>query len=62
MAPLTPDDLQKRRLKVCVEAWSEAESSEYNPKCCRYPKSCSPYGSMSQVIVGTLTEDDLEIV
>jgi hypothetical protein len=31
----------KRRLRACVEAWPEAETGEYNPACCRFPKSCS---------------------
>lgn len=31
----------KRRLRTCVENWPECRSGEYNPKCCRFPKSCS---------------------
>lgn len=30
-----------RRLRACVEAWPECQEGEYNPKCCRFPKSCS---------------------
>lgn len=30
-----------RRLRTCVEAWPEAETGAYNPRCCRFPKSCS---------------------
>src|SRR5688572_8120434 len=30
-----------RRLKTCVEAWPECETGQYNPHCCRFPKSCS---------------------
>jgi len=30
-----------RRLSNCVEAWPACSSSEYNPACCRFPKSCS---------------------
>ena len=33
--------LPKPRLKSCVEAWSGCATGEYNPKCCRWPKSCS---------------------
>lgn len=29
------------RLRSCVEAWPEWEDGEYNPACCRFPKSCS---------------------
>lgn len=25
----------------CVKAWPECASSEYDPACCRFPKSCS---------------------
>jgi hypothetical protein len=31
----------KLRLKSCVENWPEAQTGEYNPACCRFPKSCS---------------------
>lgn len=29
------------RIKACVEAWPGCRSGEYNPRCCRFPKSCS---------------------
>ena len=29
------------RERACVENWSGCESGEYNPRCCRFPKSCS---------------------
>lgn len=29
------------RLRSCVEQWPECVDGEYNPKCCRWPKSCS---------------------
>ncbi|WP_033338884.1 hypothetical protein [Catenuloplanes japonicus] len=32
---------RRRRLKACVEAWPEAETGDYDPRCCRFPKSCS---------------------
>jgi hypothetical protein len=31
----------KRRLRECVEAWPAAETGGYDPRCCRWPKSCS---------------------
>src|SRR6185369_9913826 len=37
----TEGDEMKRRLKSCVEEWPECAEGEYNPKCCRFPKSCS---------------------
>lgn len=30
-----------RRLRACVERWSDAEEGRYDPACCRFPKSCS---------------------
>ena len=32
---------RRRRLAACVEQWPECSDDEYNPKCCRFPKSCS---------------------
>lgn len=29
------------RLQTCVEAWPECHEGGYNPRCCRFPKSCS---------------------
>jgi hypothetical protein len=29
------------RLRACVERWPECATGEYNPACCRFPKSCS---------------------
>ncbi len=29
------------RLLECVERWPECESGAYDPRCCRFPKSCS---------------------
>jgi hypothetical protein len=30
-----------RRDAVCVANWPECESGTYDPRCCRFPKSCS---------------------
>lgn len=30
-----------RRLRACVEAWPECYTFGYDPRCCRFPKSCS---------------------
>lgn len=38
-----------RRLKSCVEAWPECSSGEYNPACCRFPKSCSCLADPAEV-------------
>lgn len=57
---ITQEDLRKRRLKLCVEAWPKCENGLYNPACCRFPKGCSPHGRMEAVLAGNLTEDDLE--
>jgi len=29
------------RLKSCVEQWPDCEEGMYDPRCCRFPKSCS---------------------
>jgi hypothetical protein len=31
----------RERDPVCVERWPEAETGSYDPRCCRFPKSCS---------------------
>lgn len=51
-------ELMARRLRACVEAWPEAETGAYNPRCCRFPKSCSATVYDEQYV----TEDDLEEV
>lgn len=41
-APLVIDEVRpRRRLRACVEAWPDCETGDYNPSCCRFPKSCS---------------------
>lgn len=32
---------QRRRLLTCIEVWPECEEGKYDPRCCRFPKSCS---------------------
>lgn len=44
-----------RRLRACVEAWPECEEGQYNPACCRFPKSCS-----CTIYWANVTEADLE--
>lgn len=36
----TPSEPQPRD-PACVEAWPECEDGMYDPRCCRFPKSCS---------------------
>ena len=33
--------MNRPRLKHCTEQWPECTDGEYNPSCCRFPKSCS---------------------
>jgi len=40
MGELSPFD-GSRRLRACVERWPEAWTCGYDPRCCRFPKSCS---------------------
>lgn len=46
----------ERRLRGCVENWPEAETGAYDPRCCRFPKSCSA----TVYDKGTVTEEQLE--
>lgn len=46
-----------RRLKSCVEDWPEAQSGEYNPSCCRFPKSCSADSVLNRVYTASMLED-----
>jgi len=32
---------ERPRLRACVEAWPDAHEGGYDPRCCRFPKSCS---------------------
>jgi hypothetical protein len=32
---------RRPRLRACVEAWPGCAEGEYDPRCCRFPKSCS---------------------
>lgn len=57
---LTQKDLSTRRLRSCVTAFPQAETGEHNPKCCRFPKPCSPYGTIEAYQAGNLTERDIE--
>lgn len=31
----------RRRLLSCIKEWPACDTGEYNPTCCRFPKSCS---------------------
>ena len=37
----TPAPVLRPRLQSCVERWPGCNEGDYNPKCCRFPKSCS---------------------
>ncbi len=58
----TPEQLAtlprpRRRLKACVENWPGAEiDGDYDPRCCRFPKSCSASVYDDEHV----TDDDLE--
>lgn len=60
MDEITEWDLNNLRLKVCVEAWPDCHDGRYDPRCCRFPKQCSPHGYIEQFQEGTLTRSDLE--
>lgn len=48
--------MNTRRLRGCVERWPDAETGEYNPHCCRFPKSCSA----TVYDADRVTDEDLE--
>lgn len=54
------ESLEGRRFKTCVEAWSGCGDGEYDPRCCRFPKSCSPFPYPEAITAGNITEADLE--
>lgn len=47
---------RRRRLRACVESWPGAETCAYDPRCCRFPKSCSADIYDDDLV----TDDDLE--
>ncbi len=40
---MVPGQLAKQDLRSpdCIKQWPECESGAYDPRCCRFPKSCS---------------------
>lgn len=57
---LTENDLNTRRQKSCLQRFPNAETGEHNPKCCRFPKACSPYASIEAYQAGNISENDIE--
>lgn len=45
-----------RRDSRCVEKWEGCESDEYNPYCCRFPKSCSANSVRNRVYKAGILE------
>ena len=39
----TPASDQYDRDPACVARWPECEEGAFDPRCCRFPKSCSPF-------------------
>jgi hypothetical protein len=60
--------ISTRRLRSCVEQWPECDDGLYNPRCCRFPKSCSAtiYSDdideslLEPVVISTRPEDPAE--
>lgn len=57
---LSPNDVKTRRLAECVKRFPNAETGEQDSRCCRFPKPCSPYGTIEAIQAGNLTARDLE--
>ena len=47
----------KPRLRACVEAWPGAETGAYDPRCCRFPKSCSATAYDPEQVTDEVLED-----
>ncbi len=51
----------ERRLRECVERWPECSTGAYDPRCCRFPKSCSagvyPDGTDESLLEPALDDD-----
>lgn len=47
-----------RRSLSCVEVWPDCESGYYDPRCCRFPKSCSAntFGLVDESLLEPITE------
>lgn len=39
--PATDGKLVDNREPNCIQQWAGCASGEYDPRCCRFPKSCS---------------------
>lgn len=56
--PPDPTTRQYPRHAACVEAWPDCREGEYNPYCCRFPKSCRcDVGEPWQLTVKRLERD-----
>lgn len=56
--PVDVEALCGRRFRECVERFGIPD--EYDPRCCRFPKSCSPYPYREAIEAGNVAEADLE--
>lgn len=53
-APQDEEGQRRRRFQECAEQFGS--EGEYDPRCCRFPKSCSPYPYPEAIVA----DDDLE--
>jgi hypothetical protein len=54
--PAAEPPVTEPRLRVCVDRWPEAQEGAYDPRCCRFPKSCSATIYHAE----SVSDDDLE--
>lgn len=38
---IPPPPTFRPRLRSCTERWPDCDEGDYDPRCCRFPKSCS---------------------
>jgi hypothetical protein len=41
MDAYTPSVVADDRHPACIEQWPDCRNGDYDPRCCRFPKSCS---------------------
>lgn len=58
VGPRTRTPRPIRRLRECVELWPDCTPDGYDPRCCRFPKSCS----CTAYDIATTPESELESV
>lgn len=57
---VTPRDFEESEVSsspTCQERWPECQAGEYDPRCCRFPKSCSARPADEPIATSVFTDD-----